>query len=225
MAREGSPPRRVFVAVYGAVLILFAFFLIRYLTGAATLNEISRDPLATMDGPALTGVQSVAGVLILWSAASIAFATWTVIRGEARSRSLAWFMLVSGMATAWLAIDDQFMFHDALAHSWFGLRERYVFAAYAVVLGLYAVLFRRFLVRFEPVWLLLAAVFAALSVAGDFISQQGLTEAGLAEPEGPLNYLEDVAKLLAITSWSAYLIRYSIATLLSTWRQDASRSR
>lgn len=210
-----EPSLRTLALIVGSGLLLVGASLVIGLGNGFSLNEISRDPLATAGLHPLTGAQSTVGVLIWWSAASICFATWAVLRHIEVSTALVRFFLWSGLVTAMLALDDQFQFHDKLAQDTFGLRERYVIAAYGVVLGAYFLAFRRVILRREPLLLGLAVVFAVLSVAGDLVSQQ-FVEAG--EPAGPgevLNYAEDALKLLAIVSWSAYLIRFSLASLRS----------
>ena len=57
---------------------------------------------------------------------------------------------------------------------------------------------------------MLAFLFAGLSVAGDLVSQQFVEDGAPAGVGEVLNYLEDAMKFLAIVSWSAYLIRYSL---------------
>jgi hypothetical protein len=210
-----EPSLRTLALIVGSGLLLVGACLLIGLANGFSLNELSRDPLATAGLHPLTGAQSTLGVLIWWSAASICTATWAVLRHTEVSTTLVRFFLWSGLVTAMLALDDQFQFHDKLAHESFGLRERYVIAAYGVVLGAYFLAFRRVIVRREPLLIGLAVAFAVLSVAGDLVSQQ-FVEAG--EPAGPgevLNFAEDTLKLLAIVSWSAYLIRFSLASLRS----------
>ncbi len=189
-----------------------------------SLNQISRDPLASAGEHPLLGVQSEVGVLIWWSAASISLATWAVIRHLGAERTMARFFFWSGVITAILALDDQFQFHDHMASEWFGLRERYVFVSLAIMIGAWALAFREIIWRSEKTLLVLAFVFGALSVVGDFISQQNLEDGAPAGPAEVLNYLEDTMKLLAIVSWCAYLIRFGIAELRSSNREPHTGS-
>lgn len=208
-----EPSLRTLALILGSALLLVGVCLLLGLARGFSLNEISRDPLATAGLHPLTGAQSQLGVLIWWSAASICLATWAVLRHTEANRALVRFFLWSGLVTAMLALDDQFQFHDNLARELLGLRERYVIAVYGIVLGAYFIAFRKVIRRTEFLLLGLAIVFAALSVAGDLVSQQ-FVEAG--EPSGVgevLNYAEDALKLLAIVCWSAYLIRFSLASL------------
>lgn len=208
-----GPRPRTLALIYGsALLALLAFLSLGALLGFS-LNEITRDPLATADLHPLTGAQSQVGVLLWWSAASITLAAWAVIRRAGGDRGLAWFLFWSALVTFWLALDDAFQFHDDLAADWFGLRERYVILGYVVALGLYFLAFRRFLWRSDRTLLVLAFLFAGLSVAGDLVSQQFVEDGAPSGVGEVLNYLEDAMKLLAIVSWSAYLIRYSLAAL------------
>jgi hypothetical protein len=218
-----EPGLRTLALILGSALLVVGACLLLGLARGFSLNEISRDPLATAGLHPLTGAQSEVGVLIWWSAASISLATWAVLRQTGATRSLVRFFLWSAFITAMLALDDQFQFHDKLAQEWFGLRERYVIVVYGVVLGAYLIAFRSIIRHTEVLLIVLAVVFAGLSVAGDFVSQQ-FVEAG--QPAGPgevLNYAEDTLKLLAIVSWSAYLIRFSLASLRSLRGRDTGR--
>ena len=209
---------RTLALIYGTAVLLLAGGLLLHLLAGFSLNEVSRDPLATAELHPLIGAQSTVGVLIWWSAASVSLAASAVLRRQATDRSLSLFLLWSGLITALLALDDAFQFHDYLGADWFSLRERYIIVGYALVLALYFVVFRKRLWRSERLLLALAFVFAGLSVAGDFVAQQ-FVEDGVPSGTGEvLNYLEDAMKLLAIVSWSAWLIRYSLAALRDPWR-------
>jgi hypothetical protein len=197
--------------------------LVVHVTAGASLNEISRDPLATLGGHPLTGAQSVVGILVWWGAAATGFFTWAILRrldGEARLIS---FFLWSAVITALLALDDQFQFHDDLAGWLFGLRERYVTGAIVIVLAVYLVRFRQVIHQSEWLLLGLAFAFGLGSLVGDFVSQQDLMAAGSQVPEPNLTYLEDTFKLLAIVSWSAYLVRFGLATVVSSLGKEAHR--
>lgn len=199
--------------IYGSALLGLLAFLSLAVFADFSLNEISRDPLATAGLHPLTGAQSVVGVLLWWSAASITLAAWATIRRVGGDRRLALFLLCSALITVWLALDDAFQFHDSLASDWFGLRERYVILGYALVMGLYFVAFRTVLWHSERSLLLLALLFAGLSVAGDLVSQQFVEDGAPSGIGETLNYLEDAMKFLAIVSWGAYLIRFSLGVL------------
>ncbi len=216
--RADAPRPRTLALIYGSALLGLLAFLSLSVSADFSLNEITRDPLATADLHPLTGAQSQVGVLIWWSAASISLAAWATIRRVGGDRRLALFLLCSGLITVWLTLDDFFQFHDALASDWFGLRERYVILGYALVMGLYFVAFRRVLWHSERGLLLLAFLFAGLSVAGDLVSQQFVEDGAPSGIGETLNYLEDAMKFLAIVSWSAYLIRYSLGALSSATR-------
>jgi len=202
------------------VIAIIGVFLLGHLIGGATLNVIARDPIATLGGDPLTGVQSSLGVVIWWSAAAVCLFSWAVVRRAGDNHKIASFLLWSGLITAWLAFDDLFMFHDGIAQEFLGLRERAVVASYLLVIGLYLVWFRKTIRRSE--WLLLAvslALFAG-SIVGDFVSQQMALAAGQDTPPEELNYFEDVLKLLGIVGWSAYFIRFSLTTVLDRSDHD-----
>jgi hypothetical protein len=200
------------------VLGLVGIALVVHLTAGASLNEISRDPLATLEAHPLMGAQSVVGILIWWTAASLALFSWALLRRLGGPTQLGSFLMWGGIITALLALDDQFQFHEDLGKQLFGLRERYAVGALVVVLGLFLLRYRRVIARSEWALLVLAVAFAIGSVAGDFVSQESIAE-GLDDPDENLNYLEDTLKLLAIVSWSAYLIRFAHATVLAAARK------
>jgi len=112
------------------------------------VNSLSRDPVSTAGLRWQTGILYKTGVFI-WGAIAatclLGAAVWAR-RGDARS--VRAFLLVSAALTLVFALDDVFQFRGELLDH-LGLSELAVFAVYAVVLGVFAIVFRSTLLQTE----------------------------------------------------------------------------
>ena len=192
-------------AVYALALLVLAAMLAVSARSGLSPGALSRDVASSAGVDPLHGLQSHLGVLAWWSAASVAvFAGWAA-RGRAldeRPRLLIWL----GLLTAALAADDQLMVHEALAPYYLGIGERWVVAAYGVVLAAILIRFSAAL-RAGPGLPLFASGLGllALSVLVDLLQERWDSEWRV--------FVEDGFKLLGIAGWSAYLVGLAFAVL------------
>lgn len=167
---------------------------------------MTADPTATARLHPLTGIISNLGILLWCAAASTcAFAAMALRQNQHDSRR---FLLSSAMLTAYLMLDDLFLFHEHLAPRYLGLDERFIYAALGTVVGLYLTTFIRVILRTNFIHLLLAVGFLGASVVVDAILEPWLWRIGQWE-----YFLEDGTKWLGIVSWCSYYVNTSFMLL------------
>jgi hypothetical protein len=190
--------RRVGVVVCLSTLGLLGVPLLAAVGTGVPVGVFLRDPVATLGGHPLTGLQSHVGVLIWWGAASICLFSVAVLRrpGERRLRAFA---ASYGVLSAVLALDDLFLLHEDLAPRYLGIHELAVVAAYGVAAVALTVAFRDVILRSEYRLLAAAVGFFAVSI---------LTDQVIAKywQSGWRIVVEDGLKLVGVVSWTAYFV-------------------
>ena len=196
-----------------AAAVLVAATLVAVI-GGVDVGSIVRDPASVLDGHPLVGALSQLGVIIWWVTASVCLFSFLVALKWGAPRATLVFLLTSGLLTAWLAVDDQFLIHDDLASRYLGLRERHVMAVLLVLAAGWFLANLRVIRRTE--WGLLAVSLGLLaaSIATDLAVQTFADD--LSTIGSGLDWsllLEDGLKFMGIVGWSAYLVRFSYFTL------------
>jgi hypothetical protein len=167
------------------------------------MDVMTRDVTATANVHPLTGILSNLGILLWCAAASIcAFAAVTlrnVKPGEAFR-----FLLCSALLSAYLLLDDFFLFHDELAPRYLGVDEKLVYAALGIAVCAYLIAFRRLILRTHFAVLVLAVGFLGIAVVMDALLEPWLRRLGHWE-----YFFEDGAKWLGIAAWCSYYVRTS----------------
>jgi hypothetical protein len=200
------------------LLLLGGTKLISAATGIP-LRHFMLDPTEVMQVPFYTGFVSNLGIL-MWAATaaiclfvSIFLAQW--MSGEWRN-----FLLISGLFTLLLLLDDLFRFHDELFPVYLGIEGDILGIIYVILIVIYLIRFRGLIFQYSYGFLLLAfglfAVSAAIDVPTkflkDFFAEQNLL------------LLEDGAKLLGLANWLAYFT-YISATILGEGKANRTPSR
>ncbi len=158
----------------------------------------TRETVEALRGDTCSGVEcsfvaalSNLGIVLWLSTAAVCVFTAILLRSVAGSPLRSSPYLYAGLLTAALGLDDMVALHEFTYTALVG--ERQVFAAYALVLVLFLIAFRRFLARTSLVLLGLALAGFAFSVVMD-----------RALPGHHL--FEDGSKLLGIAAWGTYFI-------------------
>jgi hypothetical protein len=208
----------------GATVALVLAFCLLFLGGIAILvfstdhpfSYFSRDPAIELGASPLVGVLSHAGVLLAWGAATVcAFAGALVAR--ARDLRHAAPLLLAALGTAYLALDDLFLFHDDIYPQELGLDQDLVIVLYAVAAIAYLAAYRDFFREHE--WPLLALALAALG-ASLLLDLVNVVYTSRIE-----RWLEESSKFVGLALLAAYLVRLSTHMLLEAYavvsRRDA----
>lgn len=164
-------------------------------------GDISREPQVTLHGPALVGVQSNLGVLLMWTATSVSLFAYTVLRRWSFSPVRPTYFLWAGLISGLLGIDDLLLLHDEVIIDLLGVYERQTYVAYAGICVLFALAYRRTILGSSSLLLFVLAVFL---LAGSVAIDQ--TSRWWADPNLRI-FFEDGTKLIGITAWLAFFVR------------------
>lgn len=162
--------------VIGIVLILGVIILFVHYGTNADISLFLADPAEKSGLPAYAGVFTFAGILLWWTAATVAAISALLVRRVHGPRNLIrFFALLSGLI-AFLCIDDLFLFHEVVG-LWIaeavGQPERRstfelpVFVAYGTGWLLWFVWSWRMVLRTRWIFLLLAAFGFGMSLTVD----------------------------------------------------------
>lgn len=165
--------------------------------GKWTFAEISRDPSAQFGFPLYGGFVSTLG-FAGWTVAATASALAAAARPQLRRLMLPVFAL-----SVLLALDDQFMLHDAVLPR-VGIPENLVLLAEAA-------LCLRAIWPFLPALLRFRLPLLAMALAGFAISL--LVDVAVNFDTGTALLIEDLAKFTGIVFWAAHWFRFAVASL------------
>ncbi|MBI2472394.1 MAG: hypothetical protein HYV59_14330 [Planctomycetes bacterium] len=170
---------------------------------------MTRDATATVGIHPLTGALSSLGILLWWASASVWLFS-AVLHRKFRSHRGFWFAVSSGFLSAYLALDDLFLFHEDLVPTYLGLPEKAMYAVLSLVMAAYLLAFRRLIVQRECLLLLFALSFLACSAFVDVV-----LEPWILWLEDWRFFIEDGLKWLGIVSWCSFCVVRCRADILS----------
>lgn len=192
----------------GAVVVILAAWL-TVLGSDLAPGYVTRDPVSVLGGRWYAGTLSTLG-LILWGAATgIALVGYAAARRE--SPRVSGFLLSAAAISSILMLDDAFLFHEEIAPSHLGLPQRFVYLAYALLLGGWIVRYRETLRRSE--WPLLIAV--GVLFAGSFVVDVSESVDGSLLEHDATFFVEDGLKFVGIAVWTLYLARFVLGSVTS----------
>ena len=188
--------RQIIVTFVPSVCVLFAIFLVG-LVFNTEISYMTRDTSAIANIHPLAGVLSNLGILLWCCTAAISFFSAIIIR-KFQPHHIFWFFIYSSCLSAYMLLDDLFLFHETLGPEYLGLDEKYIILALGISVFTYLILFRKVILQTNFWLLFLAVVFFIISVLFDKISllQQ--------IPDNFQHLLEDGNKWLGIASWCSY---------------------
>jgi hypothetical protein len=197
-------------------LLILAIMVYVHLHSHIPFASMTRDVTAIGHLNPFTGMLSDLGI-ILWcvSASACFFAALILFRGP--DRKLFWFLLFSGLLSAYLLFDDFFQFHEELAERYLGLNKTFVYAALGTAVAAYLVGFRQVILRTRFGLLALACGFLAASVAIDVVAYVLEVRLGNWWWLGRWWYFfEDGPKWLGIAFWCSYYVQTAHQCLTDT---------
>jgi hypothetical protein len=175
-------------------LLIGSVFAIHY-SMKVPLDELVRDLSAVAELPPHTSFLSQTGLLLWSAAAAVCFFCFMVIPKTPGSLKWRRFLLVSGMLTLMLNLDDAFLVHErVLPH--FGFPQNLLMGCYLGFMLAYLLWFRTLILNTEYILLAMALFFFGVSVTFDIFE---LRMMGLL--------VEDGAKIVGIVAWLVYFFR------------------
>ncbi len=156
------------------------------------LAVLTRDLAALGHVPPYYGMISNLGILCWAMSAALCGFTGLAVTGAART-----FLLGAAALSAFLCVDDLFMFHEGVFWSLFGIPQKVTYAAYMAVVALYIFRCRAYVLDGNWGALVLALGLMGSSAAIDVIF-------GYMPPEITATFYEDGLKFVGITVWLGY---------------------
>jgi hypothetical protein len=200
------------VAITNAALLALALILSRR-TGIDPTSFYG-DPNAVARQSFAIGFLSNTGAIAWISAASISLFSWWLKRSFAAGDRDSWSLLLFGLLTAWLGLDDLLMFHDGLADR-LGVSQLAFVSVEAVIAMAWVSLALLSPSRFGSAPLLL--ILAVAGLGGSLVIDQSIDAELLYFPGASL--IEDVVKLTGIMFWAAYALNLSLAQVAGLLRR------
>jgi hypothetical protein len=188
------------VLVVSTILIGVVLFL--HLWRRIPIGSLTRDISVIAGLPVYAGFLSQIGIFFWSASATICFFSVTLLWQYANGYKLKRFLLISGLLTLLLGLDDIFLLHETV-FPFVGIPEEVVFGSYAALLLFYLVRFYPLILKTEYVLMVIALFFFGVSVLLDLFPLPGIN---------PF-LVEDSAKLIGILSWLAYFFqvgKYSV---------------
>jgi hypothetical protein len=169
---------------------------------------LTRDPAASLDAPFYVGFLSNTGALLWAAAVTLCFFGYFALSKFKPTSPYRSFLLISGLLTLVLLVDDFFLFHDDVLPNYLGLPQEAFFAFYGLSTLLFLLYFRKRILSSDFMPLLFAFLFLGLSMTVDtFIDFfPKLNFSGLY-------ILEDMFKFLGIILWLMYFSRLTLSAL------------
>jgi hypothetical protein len=203
-----------FAIIYIPTLLFLGCTVIAAIYFGIPPSFFARDPVMTLGAHPFTGMQSHLGVLVWFSSSAICLFCCGVLRLTKTNKVFSSFFLWSSTIAGFLALDDLFLLHEYFFPRYLGLEEKILYCCYAIAFVFYLVKFRKIILNFEPILIVLTLVFFGLSAVIDVFLRDDNSIWRI--------FFEDGFKLLGIVSWSGYLIRICLQTIVSSLTSQPS---
>ena len=182
--------------------VLIGVVLILHFWKSIPIDRLTCDPISIVDAPLYTGFLSQIGIFFWSATAAICLFGAKVLSRHPESLKIRGFLVVSGLLTLVLGLDDAFLLHEEFFPS-IGVSQKMVFVIYAGILIFYLIRFSSVILETEYVLLGMALFFCGISIVVDWLQSRGID----------LHLLEDGAKLVGIVSWLAYFYRVAASAV------------
>lgn len=193
-------------AVMPAVVFYAVSLLILHRSGFSVV-EVLRDPAQMSGKSSFLGFISIMGVWLWVASATVCFFCSFHSRSKGRGKE---FLLLVGLFSTLLAVDDYFLIHDRYVH------EKICYLTYAGIAG--TILIRHFERILEPEGFpfVIAGFLLALSIATDS------TQFRNPLPYTAVQVLEEGFKFMGISVWLFLCSKSGLQELKRSWRDSAS---
>ncbi len=177
--------------------ILIGGVLLLHFWKEVPIGNLTRDPNRISGLPPYTGFVSQLGIFIWSAAATVCLFCVSVLSFDENQKKLKLFLLISGLLTLMLGLDDALMLHESVFPRLLGIPQDIVIDTYVVFMLLYLFRFHRVILETEYSLMAIALVFFFISVLLDEVKPAGINP----------YFMEDGAKLIGLLSWLAYFVR------------------
>lgn len=163
------------------------------------INRLTQDPTIIGGLSVYAGFLSQVGIFFWSASATMCFSSVILLSGREKQHELKRFLLVSGLLTLLLGLDDAFLLHESVL-PYFGIPQIFVLGSYVVFVMLYLFRFYPVILQTEYRLMAFALSFFGISVMLDVLNPPGIN---------PF-FFEDGAKLIGLVSWLAYFFLVGI---------------
>ena len=164
-------------------------------------GELTNDTSATAHLPFYVGCISTLGLLLWTATATACFLSSASIRPSTADSRLPRFLLVSGLFSSLLCLDDMLQFHEFVFPKIFHISEKAYYAGFGALVLAYLFHFRRTILRYNCLLLISALALFGASRVFDLLFFENI-KFGIV--------LEEGTKLLGIGFWLAYYWQISL---------------
>lgn len=199
----------IMLVVYIPVICLLMGLIVVNRIAGIPIAYFTRDPITaiTDNAPCYAGCVSNLGILIWCATASICVFSGQLLRSRSEDKEWSFFLIISGLATAGIMLDDLFMLHEEVLPDHFGLPQIVVYGLYASAALGYLLRFHRTILDTEFLLLALAMAFLAFSISLDLLPYEDFYIRFIADDFLGRHLVEDGAKLFGIVTWCVYFTR------------------
>jgi len=169
-----------------------------------SVAQLTRDTTSYAGLPPYTGAISVLGFLLWCAAATVCFFSAGLLRGRPDAERVVRFLVVSGVLTVVLMLDDAFQLHENSSR--IGASANGVFLSYGIAAGVLFWVYRDVVRASEPNLLGLAGVLFVLAVGSDVLHDLELLDIFGPDSMAIAILLEDGLKFLGIVGWLNYYV-------------------
>lgn len=168
------------------------------------IHHLMGDPAKVANSPFYLGMVTKFGILLWCATAAICLFTSLYLKPLNLSLKHQRFLLVAGVITTVLMLDDSFQLHEEVFPNYLGISEKIVYLAYVMMVALYLIKFHKIIWNSRYLLFLgLAFVCFALSIVLDMRAIIDLVDMGLIYDRDRA-LLENGFKLFGIVSWFTY---------------------
>lgn len=195
-----------FLLIYIPSLAFFCALLLVHATTDVSMSVFLDDPLSYVSYPSYIGLASNVGILLWCASASVMIFAYLILRKKGFTGESVSFLLVFGLITALLGLDDLFMIHEAVGDGFvaaFGtsddLGEGVAFGVYILLFVIFAIKYIKVILRTEYLLFISFIILCAINIIIDLAPFDFSREVAC--------YVEEITKFLAIVNWFAYTTR------------------
>ena len=196
------------VCIGVGLLSSVGIYLLSRITGLPP-SSLTRDAVSVLGAGPHIGLLSTLGVMLWAASTAVCLCGGIVLSRDVAQQQARRFLVVSGMLSLGLTLDDGLLLHEALAPRFLHIPESIVLAVYLVVLNGYLAYFLRQVLRTDYVLFILALTFLGVSALIDQILPFS----------DPVTFVEDILKFTGILFWLAYYSRVVVVLIQGTIKE------
>lgn len=185
--------------------IIYAYILSRIY--GTPLSQLTRDPSAITNSNFYVGLLSNLGIM-LWSATTaICLFGVSLLKHSKRYHQITDFLLLSGILSLILTLDDTFLIHETVMPTYFHIPEEGIYLGYLIISIGFSIYFFRRILSTDYLLLIISLSFFGISIIVDTIFSYSDLE----------TFIEDSFKFLGIVFWLAYFSRVVLVAVYDSF--------